>query len=55
MDKARRSMEKLLDLAPKTATVIIDGLMKVFLSNNCEQEEIVLLKPVKRFHQMVLL
>lgn len=44
MDKARRSMEKLLDLAPKTATVITDGAVKVVPVEQLEEEEIVLIK-----------
>lgn len=44
MDKARRSMEKLLDLAPKTATIIKEGIMKQIPVEQLKQEDIVLIK-----------
>ena len=44
MEKARRSMEKLLDLAPKTATVITDGTVTVIPVDQLKKEDIVLIK-----------
>lgn len=44
MEKARRSMEKLLDLAPKTATVLKDGIAKVIPVEQLKQGDMVLIK-----------
>lgn len=44
MEKARRSMEKLLDLAPKTATVITDGTATIIPVEQLKEEDIVLIK-----------
>ncbi|GIW50003.1 MAG: putative cadmium-transporting ATPase [Anoxybacillus sp.] len=45
MEKARKSMEKLLEVAPKQATVLKDGIEKVVPIESLQVGDIVLVKP----------